>query len=376
MERFITYISNSVVDDKLFKITFSKPRTKHDELRNVYLRPVQIGDQLVYQSLLRSKTNDQTKNYNTSQVVDLAKELLSNRFFNADLHLENQKITILQSKKGKVTILTKSEKTDIAVGNNDHQKTRLISESRPYLQDLGLASSNGKIYAHSQDKYKQINKYVELISGLIKKEAPSSIVDMGSGKGYLTFALYDYLQQLGDPDLSVTGVEIRPDLIQKCNLISDKHALNGLGFDLGSIDDYQIGDRDMVIALHACDIATDMAIAKGLEAKAQYIVVAPCCHKQIRKAMRPTSSHLTPLLQHGILKERQAEMVTDTIRALILQSKGYDVKVFEFISSEHTGKNVMITAVNNGKSNPDAMKQVIALKTEFGIEEHYLEKLV
>lgn len=369
------HITDTLAQEGLLKITFSKPRAKNDELRNVYLRPIIIGDQLIYQALHRSKTNDQTKNHTSDTLPDLVTELLSERFFNADLYLADQKVTILQSKKGKVTILKKQEKTEISVGQNDHQKSRLINESTPYLQDLGLASTNGKIYANSQDKYKQINKYVELIGDLIKdKNLPNSVVDMGCGKGYLTFALYDYISK--SQSIKVTGVEIRQDLVDKCNTIAKRHQLNGLSFVLGSIDDYQIGTQDMVIALHACDIATDMAIAKGLEADAQYIIVAPCCHKQIRKAMKPTSTALSPLLEHGILIERQAEMITDAIRALLLQSRGYSVKVFEFISSEHTGKNVMITAVKTGKVDTQALTQVAALKAEFGIEEHYLEKLI
>lgn len=377
MTEFITHISSALDQGKLFKLTLAKPRNKQSELRNVFFRPVNINDELVYNATYRSKTNDQVKNYNTDALIVEISDKLENIFFNADLYFSDQKISLLQSKKGHSKVLIKKENHEINIENHNHQKQRLISESTPYLEALGLSSSNGKIYAHAQDKYKQINKYIEIIASLIKDDiSVEKIVDMGCGKGYLTFALYDYLNNYLSIQAEVIGVEIRQDLVDKCNTIAQKNNLKRLNFELGSIDDYDIKSSDMVIALHACDIATDMAIAKGLEAGAKYIVVAPCCHKQIRKAMSKTESALNPILKHGILLERQAEMVTDAIRALILESQGYEVKVFEFISSEHTGKNVMISAVKTREVNKEALKKIKALKAEFGIEKHYLEELL
>ena len=377
MTDFISYIKTALSENQLFKLTLAKPRNKQSELRNIIFRPVEINGELVWNATYRSKTNDQVKNYNSDTLIDEISETLKGTFFNADLYFSNQKISLLQSKKGHNKILIKEENHEINIEQHNHKKQRLISESTPYLVDLGLSSTNGKIYAHSQDKYKQINKYIELIAALIKGDTNvKSIVDMGCGKGYLTFALYDYLNNQMSTKAKVKGVEIRQDLVNKCNTIARKNKLTNLNFELGSIDEYQIKSADMVIALHACDIATDMAIGKGLESGAKYIVVAPCCHKQIRKAMSKTKSSLNPILKHGILLERQAEMVTDAIRALILESQGYEVKVFEFISSEHTGKNVMISAVKTGNENKEALLQIAALKSEFGISEHYLERLV
>ncbi len=377
MTDFISYISSALDQGHLFKLTLAKPRNKQSELRNIFFRPVEINDELVYNATYRSKTNDQAKNFNSDALIDEISDNLENQFYNADLYFPDQKISLLQSKKGHSKVLIKKEKNEIKIEQHNHIKQRLISESTPYLVDLGLSSTHGKIYAHAQDKYKQINKYIELIAALIKDDKTvKKIIDMGCGKGYLTFALYDYLNNGQSQNAEVKGVEIRQDLVDKCNNIAQKNKLIGLNFDLGSIDQYKIKSTDMVIALHACDIATDMAIAKGLEAEAKYIVVAPCCHKQIRKAIRKTESALNPILKHGILLERQAEMITDSIRALILESQGYEVKVFEFISSEHTGKNVMISAVKTGVVNKEAIKQIDALKAEFGIEEHYLESLI
>ncbi|MDF1698252.1 MAG: SAM-dependent methyltransferase [Saprospiraceae bacterium] len=377
MEEFLSQIQNAIDSKALFKITFSKPKEKKGQLRNIFLRPIELGGEIKWKAVLRYQTNDQTQVYPTDSLVETIKSHLENTFQNVDLLLADKKITLLQSKKGKINVLVKSEKHVIEIEPHDHQKKRLIPESTPFLRDLGVSSQNGKVFGHAQDKYKQINRYVELLSQLIKNdESIQNVYDMGSGKGYLTFALHNYLFKKSTLQVQTTGIELRADLVEKCNSIAHKNQLEGLSFELGSIDSYSIPKADLVIALHACDIATDMAIAKGLEANAKYIVVAPCCHKQIRKAMQKTNTSMNPLLHHGILKERMAEMVTDTIRALILESKGYEVKVFEFISSEHTGKNIMLTAKKTSIPKDIAIEKIQSLKAEFGIQTHYLEKLV
>jgi hypothetical protein len=377
MEDFLTYIHNAIGKEDLFKLTLSKPKLKNSQLRNVFLKPVVLGNELNWSATLRYLTNDKTQNFNSNSIVDAIEKYLLDSFYNADLFLKDKKVTLLQSKKGKSKVLVKKENHNIELETHDHQKNRLVPESSAFLKDLGISSTNGHVYGHAQDKFKQINKFVELLTNLIKDDSSiSSIYDMGSGKGYLTFALHDYLIHNKYEELKTFGVEIREDLVQKCNDIAQKNNFDGLNFNLGSIEDYTISATDVVIALHACDIATDMAISKGIEANAKYIVVAPCCHKQIRKAMVKTNSKLNPLLKFGILKERQAEMVTDTIRALLMESKGYEVNVFEFISTDHTGKNVMLTAKKTGKANNDALQKINDLKVEFGIEYHYLEKLL
>lgn len=377
MQNFLSYIIEAIGSKELFKITLSKPKSKSDPLKNVFIRPILLSGETIWNATLHYQTNDKTQNFNSVSLVDTIENYLLDSFYNADLFLKDKKITLLQSKKGKSKVLVKNENHNIELEPHNHQKNRLVPESSSFLIDLGISSSKGLVYGHAQDKFKQINKFVELLTNLIKGDSSiSSIHDMGSGKGYLTFALHDFLIQNKFEGLKTFGVEIREDLVQKCNEIAIKNNFDGLKFILGSIDDYMISTTDIVIALHACDIATDMAISKGIEANAKYIVIAPCCHKQIRKAMVKTNTILSPILKFGILKERQAEMITDTIRALLLESKGYEVNVFEFISSEHTGKNVMLTAKKTGKVNSAALQKINDLKSEFGIEYHYLEKLL
>jgi hypothetical protein len=201
---------------------------------------------------------------------------------------------------------------------------------------------------------------------------------MGSGKGYLTFALYDFLRNTMGSEPVMKGIEFRPDLVAACNTIAGKAGFSHLEFVQGSIVETEIERIDILIALHACDTATDDAIFRGIMAGASLIVCAPCCHKQVRKEMK-TDGDLAPLVKYGILLERQAEIITDTIRAMILEAFGYKTKVMEFISTEHTPKNVMITGRRVSKENPDKEKifrEIANIRKEFGIGSHYLEQMV
>jgi tRNA1(Val) A37 N6-methylase TrmN6 len=225
---------------------------------------------------------------------------------------------------------------------------------------------------------------VELLSPLIKnlpKKQLLKVFDMGAGKGYLTFALYDYLTNVLSIEAQVTGIEYRKDLVTLCNSIAKSANFKGLSFSEGSIENFEIKEANMMIALHACDTATDDAIYKGIKANADLIVVAPCCHKQIRRELEKhkTKNELDVLLKHGIFMERQAEMLTDGLRALLLEYCGYTTKIFEFISGEHTPKNIMIVAEKKEKTatqKQDILNKINETKLFFGIEFHYLERLL
>jgi hypothetical protein len=204
---------------------------------------------------------------------------------------------------------------------------------------------------------------------------------MGAGKGYLDFALYDYLANVASRPAEIIGVELRDKLVEDGNATAVASGFQGLGFVPGTILDYDATGADAVIALHACDTATDDAIFKGISAGAALIAVAPCCHKQIRRQMESgkPAEQLNVLLRHGIFLERQAEMVTDTLRALLLELSGYRVKVFEFVSDAHTPKNNLIVAEKDGRAGRDraaVLKQIAETKAMFGIERHYLEDLL
>ncbi|MCF8365140.1 MAG: SAM-dependent methyltransferase, partial [Bacteroidales bacterium] len=253
-------------------------------------------------------------------------------------------------------------------------------EGRQYLQQLGVTNSNFEVIPAMSNKFRQINKFIEIINSILpEKTTPDSlkVVDMGSGKGYLTFALYDHLTNNRNIPAQITGVEMRRDLVEKCNQIAKISDFKNLTFQKSNIQEFEIENLNMLIALHACDTATDDAIYKGITAGADYIVVAPCCHKQVRKSMNVDDA-LKPVLRHGIFLERQAELLTDGIRSLLLEKYGYKVKTLEFISTEHTPKNVMIIAIKSDKivDKVGISEQIYQIKKIFGIEYQHLENLL
>jgi hypothetical protein len=383
VSQFLAHFKTAFESGTFLKCTLSKPTGQATaDLKNVYLRPVEIKQTLKIAFTFRYKTRDEVKNFGLEMGLAYLQSLLGISFMNADFFSTLQDITLSIDKNGGANmLLKKASQAAPAETAHDRNKHRLLDPAAPWLFHLGITSAKGEVLAASQDKWKQINKFLEIIAVVIKTDAlPSDlhIADMGSGKGYLTFALYDFLtHQLGLTP-QITGIELRQNLVDKCNQWAVEAGFAGLKFIAQDINLYHPERLDMLIALHACDIATDLALAKGIVAAAKAIVVAPCCHKQIRKAMQ-TRNELAPLLRFGILEERQAELITDGIRALLLESEGYKTNVFEFISTEHTAKNVMITAVADPRlksTRTQTLAKVAAIKDGFGIDQHYLEGLL
>jgi 2-polyprenyl-3-methyl-5-hydroxy-6-metoxy-1,4-benzoquinol methylase len=381
LDEFLAQVKNAALEKALIKISIGHVREKACYLKKVFAKSVMIKDKLMLSFVYRYADKDVTKNFTVEESITTIKKLLQDFFYNAELYTASQTDYFTQDEKGKERIVTKLSdiKKDVVVATHDKQKKRLISSNAFYLKELDITSADGLVKAAMQHKYKQINKYVEIIDGILKDvkvDNGFSVVDMGSGKGYLTFALYDFLQQK-NIGAQVKGIELREDLVLKCNSIALRANYSGLTFEKGSIQETSLQAVDMLIALHACDTATDDAIAKGIKANANYIICAPCCHKQIRKQMAPTNA-LKLITKHGILLERQAEMVTDTIRSLILEAHGYKTKVFDFIEEEDTPKNVLIVGTKVLSTDAifkENMDKVKALKEMFGIKEHYLETL-
>lgn len=366
------------------KLSLGNYKGNEPNLKNIYLKRVLIKNEEKLSFTYRYKTRDIVKNYSPAEGLRMVDEFLNTGFKVAtlfttafDLCYEN-----IHDRK---FVLRQSEPTNILVPLPDHDRTkkRLIpAEAKPYLTALKITDASGKVLVSAQDKYKQINHYIEILSPLIK-EIPQhetlKVVDMGSGKGYLTFALYDYLTNVLHLDAEVTGVEFRQDMVDLCNSISADSSFSKLKFVQGSIENYDSTGTHILIALHACDTATDDAVYKGITANADLIVVAPCCHKQVRRQMEASrkNNDVSFLTKYGIFLERQAEMVTDGIRSLILEYFGYRTKVFEFISDAHTPKNVMIVGSKNPKAvtnDPEIKLKIEQAKSYFGIEYHHLEK--
>lgn len=378
-ETFIQHLRTSLLDQSFVKLTLSKPSQKGGQLKNVFARLIQLKDERVLSFTLRYLSRDEVKNHPMEEAITLISLWLGDEFLNADLFTTTQDYSLQYNRKRKARLFLKRPTHSSPPSlQHDKQKQRLIQAHQArYLHPMGITNKAGEVMKTGQKKFRQINKYIEIIDSLLDQGelgAQPHIVDMGSGKGYLTFALYDHLVNNRNIPASITGIELRPTLVAFCNNLAENIGFDQLNFLAMDIEAYQPEKIDMLIALHACDIATDIAIAKGIKSEASMIIVAPCCHKQIRKQMQCQTA-MQSVLRHGILEERQAELVTDGIRALFLEAKAYKTKVFEFISTEHTPKNVMITATKGG-GRTDALDQIEKIKNDFGIEYHYLEKLL
>ena len=381
LEKFLNRVSESAAQSTLVKMTLSKPAQKHDELRNIYVKPVLIKEKRLFNFTYHYERRDEVKNYDVEQMLDVLKGMIPDRFLNAVLFTVSDDVTLLISSKGKATIqIKKVQECREQSLEHDKQKVRLINPANPWWCQLGLTTREGKITADMQHKFKQIYKYAEIVESLVKPmkfDGTVHIADMGAGKGYLTFALYELLTQRLHLDVDIKGVEIRPDLVLKINEIIKSSGLKGLEFVESSIEAFQPEKLDVLIALHACDTATDDAIAKGIRAGAELIVCAPCCHKQIRQEME-RSGKVDAITRYGIFMERQAVMITDTIRALMMEYYGYKTQVMEFIEMEHTPKNVLLVGRKTDKT-PDRLmisKAISDLKRQYGIQQHYLETIL
>jgi SAM-dependent methyltransferase len=269
-----------------------------------------------------------------------------------------------------------------ADGAHNREKHRLIGLDRPFLRELGVTDAQGQLVAAMSRKYKQINKFIEVLQAALERSPLAQakslhVVDFGSGKGYLTFAVHDWLRHTRGVQAVVTGVELRDELVQLCQGVIDRLDLQGMQYEQGDVRDYHPATLNVMIALHACDIATDHAIHLGIRAGADIILCSPCCHKEVRPQL--LSPHpLKPILQHGIHLGQQAEMLTDGLRALLLEAAGYDTQVFEFISLEHTNKNKMILAVKRSQAQPNSevLTQIRDLKAFYGLQTQCLETLL
>jgi hypothetical protein len=381
IEKFLNRVAEAAEKSALVKMTLSKPADKRDDLRNVYVKPVLIKEKRLFAFTYHYERRDEMKNYDAAQMLETLREMLPSRFQNAVLFTVSEDVTLLVSSKGKATIQTKQVQEDREQNlEHDKQKARLINPANPWWYQLGLTTREGKVTADMQHKFKQIYKYAEIVESLVKPlkfDGPVHIADMGAGKGYLTFALHELLTQRLNLDVDIKGVEIRPELVQKINEIIKMSGLKGLEFVESTIDAYRPQQLDILIALHACDTATDDAIAKGVRAGAELIVCAPCCHKQIRQEME-RSGKTDAITRYGIFMERQAVMVTDTIRALMMEYYGYKTQVMEIIEMENTPKNILLVGRKTDKT-PDRLmisKAIGDLKRQYGIEKHYLETVL
>ncbi|MCC6414895.1 MAG: SAM-dependent methyltransferase [Opitutaceae bacterium] len=370
--KFSSELRSALQDDTLVKLTLGKPRLHGADLRNVYVRPVTLKSGKQFSFVYRHATRDITKNHSIEAAANEVDRLLSDDFLDAHLSTTAQQAQLeIQSNGARLRI----KQTDITAMVGEHNKSRhyLIPTNSPWLKALGITNDRDQPREGMAGKLRQIQKFAELIAQIttevdLPPERPWRIADMGCGKGYLTFALAALLENRAE----VTGIERRADLVRLCNQTAHACGFAKLNFVVGDIGSTALNAPDLLVALHACDTATDDALAQGIAAATRAIVVSPCCQKEVRRQLG-TPSVLRDALRHGIFQERQAEFATDALRAMLLEWAGYRTKVFEFISTEHTAKNLMITATLGGPKHDDALaNRIRAFAAFYGIQSHAL----
>jgi len=383
IEKFIAEFAHSLHENTFVKMTLGNYRGNDAHLQKLLIRLVETkkGTRLFF--LFRQDTRDTAKNFDFTESVAKVKKFLGTDFFSGHLFTLENDFQLDVGKKGKsrLNIAKATFKTKPEV-SHDREKQFLVNSNSFYLKALGITTDRGEIRDKQQDKWRQINKFVENLGSLIDKSLLAdrrelNVVDMGSGKGYLTFAAYDYFKNTRGIGVKIIGVDTKSELVSIDNDIARASEFQDLKFVHGWIGNYNLQNVDVLIALHACNTATDDAIFKGIKAEADLIVVAPCCHQEIRPQMK-APDFMKGIFRHGVMLEREAETLTDGLRALLLEKSGYSTKLFEFISTEHTPKNNMIVGTRTTK-NVDAEKiaeQIEAIKNFYGIREQRLESLL
>lgn len=394
-ERFVHLMRLALAGGQFGKLLLSGPVAVDGDdadVERLTVRLVELRGEPTLSFLWRHRTKDITKNHGLEPGLAEIAMLLGARFRNAHLHTATEEVQFAVSRKGRETLrVTRldADSTDAAApAAHDKAKQRPLEMAHPVWSALGLThlvKGEPALVPAMARKWKQINRFVEILSSAVEEAqlaGPVRVADFGSGKGYLTFAVHDWLQARGLAP-RVTGIELRDDMVKLCNAVIEGEQLRGIRFDQGDVRTQAVQPLDVMIALHACDIATDHALHVGLQSGARVIMSSPCCHKEIRPQMQLPVA-LRPMLQHGIHLGQEAEMVTDSLRALLLESQGYRTQVFEFIALEHTSKNKMILAVKAqglaaealAARRPELLAQIAEIKRFYGLREQRLEQLL
>ncbi len=350
------------INEKLNRIIISNSKLKGG-VNKIHIRPILLKGKLIFQ--MASYTEKQVFHENLERDAMIEKVIkLTEDFKQLEIDHEDVIITCIISKKGKITIkkknnIVKSASKEKPQKDFTHNRVKkyLIPEGTPvpFLIDLGVMTSDGKRHDKMYDKYRQINRFLEYIEDILpalSKDRELTIIDFGCGKSYLTFAMYYYLCVLRGYNARMIGLDLKEDVIDKCNKLAEKYGYEKLSFLVGDIKDYEGVDKvDMVVTLHACDTATDYALYKAVTWDADVILSVPCCQHEMNKQLNSTykNTELSALLSYGIIRERTAALLTDAVRAEVLRDCGFDVQLLEFIDMEHTPKNILIRAVREKK---------------------------
>lgn len=362
MNEQLKALLQDTVDSGLYQIILSNPKNRGESLPfKVKIRPVLVKGKLSFQETVYQGTKVFHGNYQDIVMIDRIEERLMQDFRQCEVEHKTCKAVVLISKKGRITINRKETVQNMIqpeavrkIQLSHNRKKQYILEEGipvPFLIDLGIQTMDGKIVHARYDKFKQINRFLEFIEDILPtlpKGETVRILDFGCGKSYLTFAMYYYLHCLKEYDVEITGLDLKEDVIENCNRLSRQYGYEKLMFLKGDIADYEMQDRvDMVVTLHACDTATDYALAKAVRWNVKVILSVPCCQHEINRQIH--NKELASVLRYGIIKERMSALITDAVRAELLEALGYETGILEFIEMEHTPKNLLIRAVRRSR---------------------------
>lgn len=387
-EKICAKFAESLARGTFARLALSSPVEKGDAPQKVLGRFVMLKGEPHLSLTLRHATRDVTRNLPINTAVEWLRGQLGAAFRSALVCTTQRDWQFISNEAGEARLIDHQPSSKQSPSREHDQKRSgiLDASANDWLQGLGVLDRDGKLRASMADKQRQINHYLEIFSHLATEcgwngEQVSGralhIADMGCGKGYLTFGLWHLMHRVGKQPIKVTGVETRAELVATTNKLARQIKADGLEFVSGTIETTKLPRVDALIALHACNTATDDAIKRGIELGAKLIVVAPCCHKEVRPQLGKPEPFAS-VLSHGLMEERMAEWVTDGLRALFLEWAGYRTKLMEFVDSEHTPKNLMIAAVRDRGPFVDeaARKRIEGLKTFFGIKTHALDSLL
>ncbi|MCB9685538.1 MAG: SAM-dependent methyltransferase [Alphaproteobacteria bacterium] len=371
-ERFLAAVREAAADGSLRKLVLAAPTG--EGVRKVEVRPVVLARGPTWQVVERRPGGDRTSHEDDDALLRRVSEALGTAFRSGHLYTDERSLQ-LEWRKGTARLSSGPPAEVASSGAHDRARQRAASLDPRWLTALGVLDERGKVRRGMEAKHRQIHRFVEVLhhhlAGLTpRREGEPVLVDIGCGKGLLTFAAWEALRSLGFPHPRVIGVELRPELAAKVEAVARELGCEGLSFVGGTADTLEVAP-DVVIALHACDTATDEALALAVSRGAQVIVAAPCCHKQLRPQLAAPAA-LGPVLRHGILKTREADLVTDALRAALLEAVGFEARVFEFVSTEHTDRNLMIAATRRSAPRPGAEEEARALAAFYGVEEQEL----
>ena len=360
----ITQLLDICISDKLIDMVISGPKNKsEDKAVKVRIRPVILKNEIEYQVSEFVGRKVLHSNHSAADVKKKIIDYMTEDFKQAQINMTDAAATILSSKSKTLTCKYKKAGQLKVQRDLSHNRTKkyIIQEGKPvaFMIDLGVMGQDGKIIRTRYDKFRQINRFLEYIEDILPKldkERELTIIDFGCGKSYLTFAMYYYLKELKGYNIRIIGLDLKADVIEHCNELRTRYGYDKLDFYVGDIATYKDVDKvDMVVTLHACDTATDYALAKAVKWGAEVILSVPCCQHEANRTIK--SDILSPVMDYGILKERMAAIVTDAARAKLLTANGYDTQILEFIDMEHTPKNLLIRAVKSSKEDISAREK-------------------